>query len=414
MHRSKHTALWTLLVISVLMVSSACAGGSAGGGSGGTQGVTDKEIVIAAFGPLSGPSSWIGLGTRDGLLMAADEVNAAGGIHGRKLRVEYFDDRYQVAQAQTVVRRLKGDTKPFMIYSGTGSTVFVSVANLLRQSGLPVYNGFSGSPKARQDPEVETLFHGQAVSSTFVTTDLVKLLRGLDVKRVAVMHDVGEWGRSVCEPTIEALKAELNITPTTVQTYSSGAKDFAGQLVAVRNSKPQVVLNCGHYPEAGAILAQADQLGVKALFIGDTAQGNNSVWERAGASAENFLFNWYSPTFLTDPQGPMADFRAKYKARYPDAPAGRPAHSDTFAYGDGLIIAEALKRAGKDLTQEGFLKAMHSLHDFQPSPINAKASFDNPQNDGFQQTVWMRVKDGHAVLVDGANEAELKQLVAGY
>jgi ABC-type branched-subunit amino acid transport system substrate-binding protein len=419
-------------LVAVLLLLTACgqagggnaSGGDTGGGDASSSaggdaaaedvpGVTEDEILIAGFGPLTGPASWIGLGTRDGLAMGFEEINENGGVHGRMLRLEWFDDQYEVAQAQTVIRRIVGDVEPFLVYSGTGSTVAVSVMDSLRESGIPAYNGFSGSPLSRKDEEAPNLFHGQAVSATWVIEDLMRLLEDLEVERVSVLHDVGEWGRSVCEPAIEALESDLGITPDTIQTYAVGDTDFTGQLIALRDADPQVIINCGHYPEAAVILSQARELGLDALFVGDTAQGNNSVWTRAGQAAENFIFNWYSPVFLTDPEGPMADFREKYEEQYPDAPEGRPAHSDTFAYGDAFIIAEALERAGENPTRESFQEAMKSLTDFQPTPINATANFDNPQNDGFQETVWMRVQDGQAVLIDDEQLAELREVVAG-
>src|SRR5690606_32186356 len=122
--------------------------------------------------------------------------------------------------AQAVIRRIQSEVRPFMIYSGTGSTVFVSVADTLRQTGLPVYNGFSGSEIVRKEPEAPNMFHGQAVSARYVREDLVALLKDLGVERVAVMHDVGEWGRSVCEPSIEAMEEQLGLKPLTVQTYA--------------------------------------------------------------------------------------------------------------------------------------------------------------------------------------------------
>jgi branched-chain amino acid transport system substrate-binding protein len=359
------------------------------------QGVTDEEIVIAAFGPMTGPVSWIGLGTRDGFQMAVDEINDAGGVNGRRIRLEYYDDQQDVAFAQTVLRRITGEAKPFMVYSGSGSTIFVSVVDQLRELGIPVYNGFSGSPAGRRDQEVDLMFHGQAVAGTAVTSDIVTLVEDLGSPDLAIMHDVGEWGRSVCEPAIGKLEA-AGITPSIVQTYAAGDTDYTGQLVAIRNTGAKVVLNCGHFPEAAVILQQAAEVGLDAVFIGDTAQANATVWGRAGAAAEDFLFNWYSPVFLTDETGPMAEFRERYVARYPNAPEGRPAHSDTFAYGDAYIIAEALERAGRELTIEGFRDAMLSLDGFQPTPINAADRI-------LQQREARRIHDD--ALVEGQERA---------
>jgi branched-chain amino acid transport system substrate-binding protein len=344
--------------------------------------------------------------------MAIEEINEAGGVHGRQLKLEWFDEAYEVATAQRLIRRLLSDVKPFMIYSGTGSTVFVSVHEMLRESGIPVYNGFSGSYLVRQDPEAPNMFHGHAVSAEWVQKGMLDLVQDLEAERVAVMHEVGEWGRSVCEPTIDLLK-EVGVEPTTVETYTTGDTDFSGQLVSIRRTNPQVVVNCGLFPEAAVILQQARELGLQSIFIGDTAQANQSVWSRAGSAADNFIFNWYSPYFLTDEAGPMAEFRERYMERYPSAPEGRPAHSDTFAYGDARVIAEALERAGENPTHESFNEAMKTIVDFQTAPFNAHANFDNSRNDGFSVISFMRVIDGTPVNVDEQQLAELKEIVAG-
>ena len=381
-------------------------------GKAPVQGVTDKEILIGAVGPLTGPAIWMGLGTRDGFTLAIEEINKAGGIHGRQLKLVYEDDSYQVARAQTAVRRILSDTKPFLVFTGTGSTVFVSISDMLREAKIPVYNGFSGSINARKDPEVPLLFHGQAVSSTAFVADLDKLLTDLNVKRVAVMNDVGEWGRSLCEPTIEHLKKK-GLAPLTVQNYKVGDTDFSGQLVPVRNANAQIVVNCGHFPEASIILKQAREMGVKSLFIGDAAQANPSVWARAGKAADNWIFNWFSPAYLSDETGPMVAFRAKYKARYPDAPLGRPNHADTFSYGDADLLSKAFRDAGPDLTPESFATAMKKIKNFQPTPITAAASFDNTGNDGFSKTLWVLVQDGKTSVVGPTQIKTVAGIISG-
>jgi branched-chain amino acid transport system substrate-binding protein len=374
------------------------------------QGVTDSEIHIAAFGPLTGAASWLGLGNRDGFQMALEEINEGGGIHGRQLRLTFEDDAYEVAQAQQVVRRIIDQEKPFLIYGGTGSTVFLSVADRLRESGLPVFNGFSGSEAARTDTEVAGMWHGEAVSTKWVIPTYLDLVEELGVERIGLIHDVGEWGRALCEPIIEQL-TDMGVAPTTVQTYAVGDTDFTGQLTAIRQTDPQIVVNCGHYPEATIMIQQAAELGIDVPFIGDTAQANASVWESAGDAADNFMFGWYSPQFLTEETGAMGEFREKFAARYPDAPAGRPNHADTFSYGAAYLIAEALDQAGPDLTAEAFNEAMANISGFQATPINQEADCANERHECFTDVYWVRVVDGVASTVDDADWAELREAI---
>lgn len=365
--------------------------------TGSTQGITDTEIYIQGFGPLTGPASWVGLGNRDGFALAVNEINEAGGIHGRQIRFDFADDEFEVSKAQGVVRKILDQDKPFLVYSGTGSTVFLSVADQLRQSGVPTFNGFSGSEAARQTPEVPNLFHGEAVSTLWVTPSMVDLVTAkLNASRVAIMNEDGEWGKTLCASVTEELRELPGIEIVTEQVYGAADTDFTGQLLAVKNANPQVVINCGLFPAAKIILRQANELGVDALFIGDAGQANATVWAEAGAGAENWLFNWYQPQYLTDTTGAMAEFREKYLAFYPDAPEGRPAHSDTFAYDAAYIIASALDAAGPDLTAEKFLAEMSKITNVRPTPISPNVNCSNERNECFVELSWMIVQDGQA------------------
>lgn len=396
------------LVLGVVGVLLAACGssGSSDAQSGSVQGVTDDEILISGFGPLTGPASWIGLGNRDSFALAVKEINDAGGIHGRKIKFEFADDEYEVAKAQGVVRKILDQDKPFLVYTGTGSTVFLSLADQFRATKLPVYNGFSGSEEARKTPEVANLYHGEAVSTKWVTPYTVDMIVDkLGTEEIAVMHEDGEWGKTLCASIVEEMKAR-DIEPLTNEEYTSTATDFTAQLLAVKNAKPDVVVNCGLMGAAKIILRQASELNVNAIFVGDAAQANQTVWEDAGGAAENWLFSWYQPQFLTDETGAMGEFRDKFFAEYPDAPEGRPNHADTFAYGAAYLIAHALERAGSDLTAEKFLAEMKKAKE-QPTPISGPADCTNDRNECFVDLSWMIVKGGDAQPATDEDFAEI-------
>lgn len=401
-----------MLVAASSLLLAACSSGSSGSSEsptgessstatgesppeGSTQGITDNEIYIQGFGPLTGPASWVGLGNRDGFSLAVQEINEAGGIHGRTIRFEFADDEFEVSKAQGVVRKIIDQDKPFLVYSGTGSTVFLSVADQLRDSGIPTFNGFSGSEAARQTPEVPNLFHGEAVSTLWVTPSIVDLVTAqLNATRIAIMSEDGEWGKTLCASIVEELKQLPDVEIVTEQVYGAADTDFTGQLLAVRDAEPQVVVNCGLFPAAKIILRQANELGIDAQFVGDAGQANATVWAEAGEGAEDWLFNWYQPQYLTDTTGAMAEFREKFVAAYPDAPEGRPAHSDTFSYDAAYLIAMALEAAGPDLTAEKFLAEMSKLVDVNPTPISPNVNCSNERNECFVELKWMIVENG--------------------
>jgi len=85
------------------------------------QGVTKDTILIGGFGPLTGPVAWIGLGSRDGINLAINEINSAGGVHGRKLKLIFEDDAASPSRALAAVKKLADQDKVFMLFSGAGS-----------------------------------------------------------------------------------------------------------------------------------------------------------------------------------------------------------------------------------------------------------------------------------------------------
>jgi branched-chain amino acid transport system substrate-binding protein len=375
-----------------------------------TQGITDDEIYIKGFGPITGPASWVGLGNRDGFALAVDEINAAGGIHGRNLRFDFADDEFEVSKAQGVVRKILDQDKPFLVYSGTGSTVFLSVADQLRASKVPTFNGFSGSEAGRETPEVPNVYHGEAVSTLWVTPSMVEMIKtNLQAKRVAIVNEDGEWGKTLCDNVVAELEQEPDIEIVTRQVYSAADTDFTGQLIAVRDADPQVIVNCGLFPAAKVLLRQSGELGMDAVWLGDAGQANSTVWAEAGAGAEDWLFNWYQPQYLTETTGGMAEFRERYLAAYPDAPEGRPAHSDTFSYDAAYLIARALDAAGPDLTADKFLEAMSAVSNVNVTPISPNVDCANERNECFVELSWNIVVDGQA---RAATQEDYARLVA--
>lgn len=409
------TAVIAAMAIALTGCTTTTSGGGGGGGGGGatTQGVTDTEVRIKGFGPITGPASWVGLGNRDGFALAIKEINAAGGVHGRQIRFEFEDDGFEVAQAQQVTRRIVQQDKPFLVYAGTGSTVFLAVADQLRDSGLPIYNGFSGSEGARKTPEVANMFHGEAVSTKWVAPSIADMAADqLKATRVALMREDGEWGRTLCTAIADELGTKQGVEIVADEQYPAAGTDFSGQLVSIRNANPQIVVNCGLFPAAKIILRQARELGVSAQFIGDAGQANETVWSGNEAAAENWLFNWYEPQYLTDTTGAQGEFRTKYAAEYPQAPAGRPNHADNFSYTAAYLLRDALEKAGRDLTADKFLAAMKEASNVTPTPISPNIDCANERNECFVDLNWMRVSGGKAVPADDAGIADIASKVA--
>src|SRR5882724_7742855 len=128
------------------------------------DGVTDTEILIGSHGPLTGPAAYIGIGARSGLQLAIDEVNAKGGIHGRKLRVLFEDDAFSPTKALGAVKKLIEDNKVFMIFGASGSNPTLGTLDYLRESKVLTYVSISSAPAVTR-PFSKYIFRGATVEA---------------------------------------------------------------------------------------------------------------------------------------------------------------------------------------------------------------------------------------------------------
>ncbi len=129
-------------------------------------GVDKEQILIGAFGPLTGPASWIGLGARDGMALAAEEMNANGGVNGRKIRLQ-FEGAQTPAESVAAVKKLVEQNGVFALVLGSGSTGAAAAADYLREARVPSYNIVGATPKIRQ-PFSEHIFNGVFPSATAI------------------------------------------------------------------------------------------------------------------------------------------------------------------------------------------------------------------------------------------------------
>ncbi len=314
-----------------------------------TQGVTDQEILIGAFGPLTGPSAWIGLSARDGLNLALNEVNAHGGVNGRKLRM-IFEGAQTPAEALASAKKLVEQDKVFVMVLGSGSTGAAAAADYLREVGIPTYNIVGATPKIRQ-PFGRNIFHGVYPDASVLADYFAEEIARTEPKPKSAGIVVGsyELPQAVYKGLVPRL-GKLGITISTTQSFDLGTKDFTAQLVALTGNRPDVVVFLGNSAEAGLAIKQGPEVGLTGIpWVIDVAGISRSVPLVAGAAAEGVRSIWMFPYFHEEPTPIMQDLEKKWRAAYGEPAAGRPSYVDLNGYGDMYVLAYALRETGKDL-----------------------------------------------------------------
>lgn len=296
-----------------------------------------STIKIGYFGDLSGPTFNFGQSAINGVLMAADQINQAGGINGRRIDVVITDDKGSPEEAARLTAKLIDQDKVVAIIAGGTSGNSRAAAPKAQSSHIPLI-----SPSAT-DPLVTTVgdyifracfvdeFQGEVMASFAINT--------LKAKKAAILFDFNSpYGRGLTDwfqTSFKRLGGEI----VNEQSYKQGDADFKGQLVSIRASEPEVIYIPGYYADVTAIAKQARALGLTQPLLGGDGWDAPELWQLGGDALNgSYITTHYS---VDDPS--IQPFVEEYKQRYgnllPDAHAA-------LAYDAAKLLADAIARAG--------------------------------------------------------------------
>jgi branched-chain amino acid transport system substrate-binding protein len=299
--------------------------------------VDDSEIVIGEFGSLTGSTATFGISTRNGIDMAVDQINQAGGLLGKKVRVIVEDDQGRPEEAQTVVTKLITSDNVVAILGEVASSRTLAAAPVAQQNGIPMITPSSTNPKVT---EVGDYIFRVCFIDPFQGLVMAKFAaNSLKIRNVAVLRDIkNDYSVGLADVFIENFK-NMGGNIVADESYSEGDTDFSAQLTSMKSRNPQAIFVPGYYTEVGLIARQAKQLGLNVPLMGGDGWDSPSLTEIGGEALNGSYFsNHYS---VNDPSPAIQKFVSDYRARYgevPDALAG-------LAFDAANILFDAIRRA---------------------------------------------------------------------
>ncbi len=327
-------------------------------------GVSDTEVRIGIHLSLSGPASFVGQGSRVGAALALKEINDHGGVNGRKLVAVYVDDKGSPDGGVSAVRRLVDEEKVFMVLGAGTSTSTVPVLPYFDRNGVPYYVSLASDPAVTEKFR-RNVYSGATASQSSMAQGMADfVVSHFHPKRVAFMQcDQGHCMAGV--PRVKAALEKAGVA-VTMTNFNSGDTDFTGQIQQIKSANPDVVFVYGLAADGPRIFPQLRRAGVQAQIVADTSLADPTVAKNAGKSADGFCAFWFGGSqFIDDRTGVMGDWLKALEASGVDRPANTPNLYSMMVYSDVYVVADAMREAGRDLTREGFMKALDTgVHDF--------------------------------------------------
>ena len=324
------------------------------------DGISPSEIVIGTHQDLSGPIKVWGVPVSNGMKMAVEEVNAAGGINGRKLRMILEDNGYDPKKAVLATQKMIERDKVFAMVGPMGSATVLAAQDILFDAGvLQLFPLTAAEFTFRFDPSKpqERLKFNNLLPYVESTRAALKyMMEAKNFKNPCLMHQDDEYGRSVLQGFNEQLAA-MKVTPASITSYKRGASDFSAQIAKLKSDGCDMVMLGTVIRETIGAMSEARKLGWDVTFLGATPTNVLEV-PALGKDAVEGLYaaSGFEIPYEDTAKGKVKDWLANYKKAF-----GIDANTQAIiGYNAIMTFAYYANKAGKDLTGQKMLDALES------------------------------------------------------
>lgn len=390
--------LAAVLVLALALPPLPAAAAEAGGV---VRGVSPDEIVVGTHMDLSGPLAVWGAAVRNGLVMAFDEVNEEGGVHGRTLRLIAEDDGYDTSHAEQAVRKLVAHDRVFAILAPAGTpTVQASMRHALEQGVLHLFP----LSEARQAyaPFHALKFGARAPLSDQMRAGLGYLLHQHGPLRVAILLEEDELGFGVTEGAVAEL-SRRGLEPATMVPVARDAEDFGTEIANLRaNGSEIVVLGVTMQTAIGA-METARASGWRPIFLCSSACYVPEIATFGGGAVERLLaVGQFAVPRADDPHAGLRAWVARYERKFTAVATAQALYGATM----GHLFVEALKRAGAQPTQANFAKALEDMEPWtDPALGGVPIDFTAENHLGARTGFLAQMRGGRWVQLTGPLDA---------
>ncbi|MDB5615912.1 ABC transporter substrate-binding protein [Tardiphaga sp.] len=300
-----------------------------------------ESILVGATVPITGPLSLTGKQYYNSLMMAEEDINKAGGIGGRNLKIVFEDTQASNGTAVNAYVKLAQETKPSFFFLSSYSTQNLAVAPEVKKSQIPAM--YAGGADVVAEGGNEWMFRIRPADSVSAAGMVQCALQVLNTKKPGILYIQNDFGQGGAQTAAKAFEA-AGVPVAGMEAYGQNDKDFSAQLLSLRGKGADVIL-IFNYPQDGAlVLRQAKMLGFKIPLVSSSAALVPAALQLLSPSDLEGV--WGVVDAFMDPSagGTMKDFVERYKAKF-----GTEPDPYGLAYYDGaMLMAEGMRKVGTD------------------------------------------------------------------
>ncbi|MGO4717135.1 ABC transporter substrate-binding protein [Bradyrhizobium sp. 2TAF24] len=362
------------------------------------EGISPTEIVLGSHQDLSGPIKGWGVPVANGLKMAAEEINAAGGIQGRKIRLIVEDSGYDPKRAVLASQKLIERDKIFAMIGPMGSPTVLAAQDILFDAGvLQLFPLTAAEFTYRFDPAKpqERLKFNNLLPYVESTRAALKyMIDAKGFKKPCIMHQDDEYGKSVLDGFSHQLEA-MKVAAASVTSYKRGASDFSAQVAKMKADGCDLVVLGTVIRETIGAMGEAKKLGWDVTFLGATPTNVLEV----PALGKDIVEGLYAAGNFEIPyedtaKGKAKDWLANYKKQF----GSEPNTQAIIGYNAMMTFAYYADKAGKDLSGAKMLEALEAGDTFQDIFGSPPTKFSKTNHLATTVTQVQQIRNGRWVL----------------
>ena len=350
-------------------------------------GVSDQEIVLGQSLGITGPLAQIAPDIVNGGKAYFDAINSTGGIYGRKIRSVVLDDGYDPARTLKTARQLIEDDKAFALYNSTGTANVAAILPMLANEAQPVplVGPLTGADGIR-NPRMDNVFHVRA-SYEDELEKLVEHLTTVGIKRLGVLWINNGMGKDGMAGIEKAMKKHGVTSYASVSIQPDGS-DAEKAIASLRETQPAAIIMITTGTATVSFIKGFNKVQKGMRFYALSVMGTQSALKALGPDGIGVVVT----TVVPFPWSNRNALAKEYQSAMRKAGYDNLSFLGFEAYINAKVIAEAIRRAGKDLTRAKFNSSMESMRDLNLGGFHL--SFNKNQHQGSRFVELAIIRDG--------------------